>query len=384
MFAERHDDETDLDVDELLRLARDKSAAARTELVEIIGDLFFDTNRVLSDRERTTMSDIMRQLIHDVEISVRKHLAIRLSDEPEAPSELIYTLANDDAEIAHAILSRSEVLRDPQLVEIIHNRTREHQLAIAMRTSVSQAVSDALVETEDESVIERLLTNPGAEIGQQAMTYLVEQSQRVDAFQNPLVHRKDLPKDLAVRMYWWVSAALRTEILEKHELDADQLDDVMETAVDAAVRSDNIQSDDDSAATRLVAQLVEQNGLTAELLISVLRAGEVTLFEKMIERGTGLRSSLVQRLIYEPGGEGLAITCRAMGLSADEFHTLHGLCGKARPQSREAYPVERGQVRVFYEQIKPGAAERVLDRWRRNPDYLDLLRQVEALSIGAR
>jgi hypothetical protein len=35
---------------------------------------------------------------------------------------------------------------------------------------------------------------------------------------------------------------------------------------------------------------------------------------------------------------------------------------------------------AFYELIHPAAAGLVLDRWRRNPDYLDLLRQVEALA----
>jgi uncharacterized protein (DUF2336 family) len=379
LFAESQA-ESVLDVDALLRLARDRSAAARSDLVEIISDLFFDQDRILSERERATMSDILRQLIHDVEISVRKHLAIRLSDEPLAPSELVYALANDNAEIAHPILMRSDVLKDAQLIEIIRNRDLEHQLSVAMRASVSEAVSGALVETSEVSVVERLLENPGAEIGRQAMTYLVEQSQRVDAFQNPLIRRKDLPKDLAERMYWWVSAALRTEILDRHNLDADQLDDVMESAIEAAVRSDSELVPGGEAASQLATRLVEQLGLSAELMIQVLRTGEISLFEHMVEQATELRQPLVQRLIYESGGEGLAIVCRAIGFTAIDFHTLLGLCRKARPQRKEAYPVSRAQPETFYELIKPAAAEQVLDRWRRNPDYLDLLRQIEALA----
>jgi len=215
VFAEREEDR-EIDVEELLRLARDRSADARAQLAEIVSDLFFDTSRTLSERERSTMSDILRQLIHDVETSVRKHLAIRLSDEPNAPTELLSALANDNAEIAHPILMRSEVLRDPELIEIIRNRTLEHQLAIAMRSSVTPAVSDALIETDNQTVIERLLNNNGASITQDTMAYLVEQSQRVDAFRNPLVRRHDLPDQLAQRMYWWVSAAMRVEILRRH------------------------------------------------------------------------------------------------------------------------------------------------------------------------
>ena len=382
MFAESQGENV-LDVDTLLRLARDRSAAARSDLVEIISDLFFDQDRILSERERATMSDILRQLIHDVEISVRKHLAIRLSDEPQAPSELIYVLANDSAEIAHPILMRSDVLKDAQLIEIIRNRDLEHQLSVAMRKSVSEGVSEALVETSEVSVIERLLENPGAEIGRQTMTYLVEQSQRVDAFQNPLIRRKDLPRDLATRMYWWVSAALRTEILNQHNLDADQLDDVMESAIEAAVRSDSELDSGGVAASQLAAKMVDQLGLSAELMIQVLRAGEISLFEHMVEQATELRQPLVQRLIYESGGEGLAVVCRALNFTAADFHILRRMCRFARPQKKETYPVKRAQPEAFYEQIMPAAAEQVLDRWRRNPDYLDLLRQVETLSENA-
>ncbi len=379
MFAEREADR-EIDVDELLRLARDRSAASRAQIAEIVSDLFFDTARVLNERERTIMSDILRQLIQDVEVSVRKHLAIRLSDEPEAPLDLINALANDEAEIAHPILTRSEVLRDPQLIEIIRNRSLEHQLAIAMRTSVSESVSDALAHTGDTTVIEQLLNNQGAEIARDTMSYLVEQSQRVDSFRNPLVRRHDLPKDLAQRMYWWVSAAMRTEILAKHKLDPDQLDDVIESAVAAAVRADETGKPETSAARRLVGQLVGQHGCSAELLIQLVRNGEISLFEQVIEHGAELRKELVQRLIYEPGGEGLAILCRAFGHSAEDFVTLLSLCRKARPEQGEKYPIGRRDPETVYECIRQQAALRVLDRWRRNPDYLDLLRQVDGLT----
>ena len=49
MFAESQG-ESVLGVDALLRLARDRSAAARSDLVEIISDLFFDQERILSER----------------------------------------------------------------------------------------------------------------------------------------------------------------------------------------------------------------------------------------------------------------------------------------------------------------------------------------------
>ena len=56
------------------------------------------------------------------------------------------------------------MLQDSELIEIVHHRTLEHQLAIAMRRRVSAAVSDALVEEGSPDVIKTLLENPNAAI----------------------------------------------------------------------------------------------------------------------------------------------------------------------------------------------------------------------------
>ncbi len=220
-----------IDVDQLFRMARDKSAASRTDLVETISDLFFGGGERLSDRERALMTDILRQLIHDVEMTVRKRLAERLAHRDDAPRDLVATLANDEIEVAHPILVYSEVLLDSELVEIITHRTMEHQLAIAMRRSLSESVSDALVHTGNETVVVKLLENDSALISGATMAYLVEQSKRFDSYQNPLVHRSNLSPDLAKRLYWWVSAALRKHILENFEIDPSDLDDEIEHSV---------------------------------------------------------------------------------------------------------------------------------------------------------
>ena len=82
-----------VDVEELLALARDKSVAARTQLTAAVSDLFFGDENVLSERERTLMTAILNQLIHDVEMTVRKSLAEKLADKIGAPLDLITALA---------------------------------------------------------------------------------------------------------------------------------------------------------------------------------------------------------------------------------------------------------------------------------------------------
>jgi uncharacterized protein (DUF2336 family) len=127
---------TDSGFEGLLKLARDRSVEGRTRLVQSVGDLFFDTDTVLSDRERSLMTEILRQLIHDVEMSVRLALSERLAAEDGAPKDLIQILANAEIEVAYPILKDSSVLQDIDLIEIIQHRTMNHQLAVAMRDSL--------------------------------------------------------------------------------------------------------------------------------------------------------------------------------------------------------------------------------------------------------
>lgn len=55
------------------------------------------------------------------------------------------------------------------------------------------------------------------------------------------------------------------------------------------------------------------------MLTTALREGEVPLFIALFAKVSKLREYLIQRLVFEPGGEGLAIACRAIGMSEKEF-----------------------------------------------------------------
>src|SRR5258708_3058033 len=131
----------------LFELARDKTAQGREALLATVQDLFLDRGQMLTDRERFLMNDILRNLIKEVEDTVRRTLAQQLAGRKDAPRDVILLLANDKIEVAYPILLQSEVLLDLELVEIIHHRTLEYQLAIAMRETVSETVSQALVAT---------------------------------------------------------------------------------------------------------------------------------------------------------------------------------------------------------------------------------------------
>lgn len=379
----------DVEMQELLDLARDKSVNGRTRLVQVVGDLFFEEKSVTNDRERALMTQILQQLIHDVEQSVRKALADRLAVEHDAPSELVRILANDEIDVAHKILHSSMVLQDLELIEIIQHRTFEHQLTIAMRNDVSEAVSDALVETGNSKVIQTLIENETAEISGNTMEYLVNESKTREPYQKSLLDRPDFSPHLAKRMYWWVSAALRKHIVEEYKIDPTELDQKIESTIKDLLgepKADTPEAEKeagsegeiiDTSSMDLARKLAATHAITPQLLLQTLRKGEVRMFEGMFAQLTGLRTNLIRRLVYEPGGEGLAIACKAAELTKPDFGSLFLLSRAARPGDKTVDPNEVARVMKFFDRLRLDTAKKVVDRWKLDPDYLFAIQQVE-------
>lgn len=361
----------------LLKLAQDRSVHGRRMLAGAVSDLFADGGSALSEREHALMIDILNKLVGEFERELRQDLAERLSDKADPPHDLVLMLANDEIEVARPILIRSGALQDIELIEIIHHRTLEHQLAIAMRSSVSEMVSDALVETGNADVVKTLLQNPNAKITEATMAYLVEEARRVDSYQEPLVRRKDLNPELAQRMYWGVSAALRAHMLDNFDIDPRELDDELENAVLALLEGTRNEAAAAKPAMDLAESLHQAKAVTPDLLIQVLRQGEVALFEALFGRLSGISPPRLQRVIYEPGGQDLAIVCRALAIPKSNFSVIYTMVRRARP-GHESLPAQAvSQLMGYFDELEAAAAQQVLRQWRRDPNYLDAIERHE-------
>ncbi len=366
------------DLGELLSLARDKSVEGRAALVKALGDLFYDSHSELSLDERQLMGDILQRLIGDVETVVRKALAETLKGLPEAPPGVISALANDAIEIAYPILIDSAVLQDIELIEIIRHRTHEHQLAIAMRETVSEAVSEALVETDNNDVIRTLVENRGARISGETLERIVDRSEKQTDLQDPLLRRQELSPPLAKKMYWWVSAALRKSIVERFDIDSVELDKSIERAVKDLMGEPISKAENANNIDGMIKSLIGAGKVTPQLMIQTLRQGEIALFEEMLAGLSDLNTKLVRRFVFEPGGEALAILCRSLEIMKPDFASIFLLSRSARPGDKVVDPSELTRVLDLYDRIKIETARKVLEHWRLDPDYLFALKQLNS------
>jgi uncharacterized protein (DUF2336 family) len=310
-----------------------------------------------------------------VEVSIRRTLALRLAELPDAPHDLVLALANDQIEVAHPILVKSGVLHDLELIEIIRNRTLEHQLAIALRKPLSERVVDSLVGTNQQSVIKTLLENSDARISRNTLEYLIEQSKRVDVYQNPLLQRPELTPALARRMYGWVSEALKAFILSKYEIDPATLDEAMEPVVDALAATQETAPPEKS--TELARRMWGEQALTPELLVQTLRDGEVALFIAMFAQFTAIPPQFVRRMVFEAGGDSLCIACKASGIGKTDFASIYLLTRKAQAGSAGPPLADMAGILALYDRISADAASSLLNKWQNDPKFLQNMWEIE-------
>ncbi len=357
--------ETYRDMPSLIAMAREGTRQSRQILAENVLDLVISQDGRLSDRERALSDQVLTRLVQDMELQVRQQLAARIAELPQAPEGLVTLLAKDDISVARPLLQRSMLLSDTALIEVVLMRTREHQLCIAMRSVVSEGVSDALVEHAVEpDVLEALIGNPNAAISSSAMAYLVAESRRFDQFQDPLLSRADLPAELAHRMFWWVSAQLRQKILNEFNIEEYELDPVLEdgtqailTAVDAE-RKKTITV----RAVELATALHQEEQLSVEILINMLRKQKIPAFCAGLSHLSGISFESIQRIVLDKDITPFAILSKAVKFGEAHFSTMALLLLQSHNKNRQSTNQLRNVLELF-RKISSDQAQITLKYW---------------------
>jgi uncharacterized protein (DUF2336 family) len=270
-------------------------------------------------------------------------------------------LANDEIDVARPLLTKSGVLSDPDLIEIVVQRTKEHRLAIALQKPLGEHVTDALLDQGEVDVIEELLNNQDAVLSQRAMEYLVAESLEVARYQKPLLNRPDLPAKLAHRMFWWVSSILRQHIVAKYKVDDKLIRAQVEQAAQNAFEASAAPSVDE-LAQGLVERLEQVDELNERFLVQSLRGGNVTAFTASFARLCRMDLRMARRVVFEPGGEPLGVACKSIGIDRSNFATIFLLTRKSQ---NKALPSERlAGILSFYDSLSRDQAAAMLVSWR--------------------
>ena len=345
------------DMGRLAQLAANPQDTTREEIFLAVSSLYRVQGTHLSDRERGLMHDILRRLTNNVEMAIRIALAERLAEDTTAPHELILLLADDKIEVARPIILRSPLLTETDVLRMVVECDVGHQEAVASRENISEPVTEALAKCEAESVLVALVRNESAKISSIAFETLVEKSKRLESLQDPLVHRSELPAELAVRMCEWVSDAVKTYISQNYSVEARRLDAALEHA-ETMVKSEPAAPKTPPAegAQKLIEKLANAGQLKAGFLLRVLHQGQIDLFDLALARMLAMPLTELRHSLYEKGPRAVALACRAVGIDRCVFATVFNLSRQARKMRPVLSAADLSEVQSVFNTFSKAAA----------------------------
>ena len=128
-----------------LAWAQSADAEARAEAASALARAYLHSELTAPVRAEAVLA--MTALLDDPSVLVRRALAEALCHSSEAPRPLILALAADEPEVAAAVLRRSPVLTEADLVDCGANGDVVAQTALARRPNLPPGAAAALVES---------------------------------------------------------------------------------------------------------------------------------------------------------------------------------------------------------------------------------------------
>ena len=308
---------TDLTPDDVKRLIEDPSPEARAGLATKVADKISADS--LTKEQLQIALDIVEIMARDVAEIVRESLSVNLKTSPQLPKTVARTLAQDVDSVALPILEFSEVLDDEDLISLVQTVPESKQLAIARRSTVSEAVADALVQTDNETVVATVVANEGAQIAEATLNHVVDRFGDLESIQEPLINRSKLPLTVAERLVSKVSDQLKSHLIARHALSNDAASDLILRTRERATANLVGKHGEPPDIERLVEQLAANNRLTSSLVLRTLCMGDIPFFETAMARLAGVPLINARVLIHDSGPLGFKSLYHKAGLPSSLF-----------------------------------------------------------------
>lgn len=322
------------DSQKLHGLASDKKPHARAELTNAVCDLL---EMELSPREGELIADVMVQLLRQAEIDLRQALAEKLSVLDNVPLRLILQLANDDISVAGSVLTKSLVLSDLDLIYIIKGQGAEHWQSIAKRPQMSDQIINILADTAEAETLKTLISNDNIRLTEYAIDVCANKACEYEPLAKPLLQREEVTPEIAKRLYAHVGEALKEWINSSYDFEigssvADLVDDVIEEF------SGNEEAEDALMPNAIMlkdAERYKEKGLlTIKLMLGTLRRGQFPAFIAQFAKFSGMKPEIVKDILVQDSGQGLAIACKAHGITQADFVSIFLLSNTIRQTAK--------------------------------------------------
>ena len=294
-----------------LAWAQSADAEARGEATSALARAYLYSDLAAAARAEAVLA--MTAMADDPSVLVRKALAEALCYSGEAPRTLILALAADEPDVAAAVIQRSPVLSEADLVDCAANGDVVAQTALARRPGLPPGPIAALVESGQADAVLALIANPGIDLPAESLSRIFTRFSDNPSVREALLERPFLPASLRARI---VTALAKDLSIEASQwMPREQAERAAREARDQAICLIFSSACDDERGE--ITRVLRMSGaLTPALLLRSLLAGEGRLFAEALAELSGLPLARVAAFIGEPHGEGFAALAHKAGLKS--------------------------------------------------------------------
>ncbi|NJL25551.1 MAG: DUF2336 domain-containing protein [Calothrix sp. SM1_5_4] len=336
---------------------RRDTPAQRAEMIEKVLNLFVDSPESLSEEQIELFGDILCRLVAEIEIATRVRLSTQLIDVARAPSSLIKLLALDDEiAVAEPLLVNFEPMQEGVLIECVTTKSQDHLMAVSRRRTLSENVTDILVERGDEPVLYSVVANQGSRFSKGGYETLVRRANGNDEISLCIGSRIDLPRHIFLKILAVASDTVREKLEKLDPQNAVFIRRIVsQVASDIASRSAMI-STDYSDALREMRTMFQVGLFDLKIFNNIIYNKNITKLICALSIIASYDVALVESAFNKENNEELVLICRAIEL---EWNVAKSIIYIAT-ESRRGVTSDFDRELAYFMRIQPETARQIL------------------------
>lgn len=343
---------------------------ARHALLKRLADVVSLPASRINAFERAVTGDLLVEMLQLAAPEERRRVAARLAPLAELPNALTRMLLRDEPAIAGLLIEQCASLTDADLVACARDTTAAHRLMMAGRRTLSEVVTETLLDFGESHVIEAVLRNPTARLSQAAMETVVGLSRHALQLCGPALKRPEMRPSGAYVMFWWCGAEERRTILQRFAVSREVMQEVSEDVFVMAA-AENWQDPVSRKALQFIERRQRNRAAIAKSPYGGLEQAVAAAAESGLSRDVateiahlcGVKPITGAKIMGDPGGEPLAILCKATGLGKSDLTNLWR--SMRRPETAadgSVHPIWE-RVKITYDMLAVDRAQTVLRYW---------------------
>ena len=346
------------------------SFRARHALLKRLADVVSLPTSRINTFERAVTGVLLVEMLKLAAPDDRRRVAARLAPLAELPNALARMLLRDAPDIAGLLIEQCVSLSDADLVSCARDTSQAHRAMMAGRRGLTDVVTETLLSFGETPVIEAVLRNGTACLSQVAVEGVVSLSRTERALCSPLLKRPELRPSGAYVMFWWCAPDDRRTILQRFAVSREVMQEVSEDIFSMAAE-EGWQDPVSRKALQFIERRQRNRGAIEKspfdslehAVAAAARDGLTREVATEIAYLAGLKPVTGAKILGDPGGEPLAILCKATGLAKSCLTELWQ--SMRRPETRadgSPDPVWE-RVQVTYDMLAVDRAQTVLRYW---------------------